>query len=417
MVDLLEPKCADAVIHMKPLSSLPVHIIAGVSPANMTCKALPPYAPEVLAFLASWSRHLLARRDIRNYPDALSFAYWCRPANLNRLKRELSCEPLRLGRGLVLHIAPTNVPVNFAYSLAFGLLAGNANIVRLSESLPIQAHILCSVANDLLSGEEHKQIASMITLLSYPRDDAITEALSAISDVRVLWGGDKTISNLRRMPAPPRCVDITFADRYSLCLMSASLVLSAESKMLSALTIGFYNDVFILDQNACSSPHLILWQGTDQEVEAAKKRFWDAMQDLLNSKGWSPGMHAVQNYTHLCRTTIQIQGVKVSHTPDNSIFRIALDELPENISEYRGSHGFFFETIDNNLNQLKRIVNARYQTLTCFCEEPNKLAEMVVSNGLAGIDRVVPVGKALDISVIWDGYDLIRTMSRIVATQ
>jgi hypothetical protein len=41
----------------------------------------------------------------------------------------------------------------------------------------------------------------------------------------------------------------------------------------------------------------------------------------------------------------------------------------------------------------------------------------VISNGLTGIDRVVSVGKALDIGVIWDGYDLIRTMSRIVATQ
>jgi hypothetical protein len=42
---------------------------------------------------------------------------------------------------------------------------------------------------------------------------------------------------------------------------------------------------------------------------------------------------------------------------------------------------------------------------------------MVVSNGLSGIDRIVPVGKALDMGVIWDGYDLIRTMSRIVNTQ
>ena len=30
----------------------------------------------------------------------------------------------------------------------------------------------------------------------------------------------------------------------------------------------------------------------------------------------------------------------------------------------------------------------------------------------AGIDRIVPMGKSMDFSLIWDGYDLIRQMSR-----
>ena len=31
-------------------------------------------------------------------------------------------ESLRLGRGIIFHIAPSNVPINFAYSLVAGLL-------------------------------------------------------------------------------------------------------------------------------------------------------------------------------------------------------------------------------------------------------------------------------------------------------
>ena len=417
MVALPRPKCADVVIRMKRLADLPVRVIAGCSLADLGYKALQPYAPEAVAFLTAWSKRLLARPDIRAYPDAASFAYWIRPANLARLHRELGHEPLRLGRGVALHIAPANVPVNFAYSFAFGLLAGNVNIVRVPESLPAQANVLCAVANDLLTQAEHARIASMTNLLSYPRDDAITQSLSALADVRLLWGGDQTIHHLRRMPATPRCVDIAFADRYSLCLLSAPAVFAAEGKALQALTVGFYNDVFLLDQNACSSPHLILWQGTAQEVRAAQERFWGAMQALLHSKGQSPGIHAVDKYTHLCRTAIQIQGVKARPNSNNRVIRVALDELPANISDFRGRYGFFFETIDNDLSQLRRIVNTRYQTLTCYGLDTRVLAQTVVSNGLAGIDRIVPVGKALDIGVIWDGYDLIRTMSRIVATQ
>jgi hypothetical protein len=387
---------------MKHIDDLSVRVIAGCSLADLQSKALPPYAPEAVAFLTAWSKQLLARPDIRAYPDAASFAYWCRPANLARLQRELGSERLRIGRGVALHIAPSNVPVNFAYSFAFGLLAGNVNIVRVPESLPAQADVLCAVAHDLLIQAKHARIAAMTTLLSYPRDDALTQRLSAAVDVRLLWGGDQTIQNLRRMPTSPRCVDIAFADRYSLCLLSAPAVLAAEIKVLQALTVGFYNDVFLLDQNACSSPHLIIWQGTVQEVEA---------------KGQSPGIHAVDKYTHLCRTAILVKGTKATPTADNRVYRVALDELPENIAEHRGRFGFFFETIDNDLAQLRRIVNMRYQTLTCFGVDEHALAEAVVLHGLAGIDRVVPVGKALEIGVIWDGYDLIRAMSRIVATQ
>jgi hypothetical protein len=402
-------------MRMKHLSDLPVRVIAGCSLADLENKALSPYASEALAFLTAWSKRLLARPDIRAYPDIASFAYWCRPANLTKLQRELGCQQLRLGRGVALHIAPANVPVNFAYSFAFGLLAGNTNIVRVPENLPAQASILCADANDLLKQREHGRIAEMTTLLSYPRDDVITQSLSAIADVRLLWGGDQTIRHLRHMPVSPRCVDIAFADRYSLCLLSAPAVLSADSKALLALSNGFYNDAFLLDQNACSSPHLILWQGTELEVKAAQERFWGAIQALLVSKENLPGIHAVDKYAHLCRTAILIKGAKAASIEDNRIFRVALDELPENIAEYRGRYGFFFETIDNDFSQLRRIVNAKYQTLTCFGVNSDVLAEMVVLGALPGIDRVVRVGKALDIGVIWDGYDIIRTLSRIIA--
>ena len=401
-------------MRMKHLADLPVRHLAGCGLADLQYKALPPYAPESMAFLTEWSKRLMGRPDIRRYPDVASFAYWCRPANLAKLRRELGFDVPRLGRGIALHIAPANVPVNFAFSFAFGLLAGNANIVRVPESLPAQTTVLCEVANDLLTKTEHTRIASMTTLLSYPRDDAITAHLSTVADVRLLWGGDQTIQNLRRLPVSPRCVDIAFADRYSLCMLSAPAVLAADNKSIKTLTVGFYNDVFLLDQNACSSPHLVLWQGSRHEVEAAQQRFWGSVQILLDSTKPPPGIHALDKYTHLCRTAMMINGAREVRTQNNRITRVSLDELPTDIAEHRGRFGFFFETIDNDLAQLKRIVDPRYQTLTYFGVDPDYLTQIIVSSGFRGIDRVVHVGKALDMNVIWDGFDLIRTMSRIV---
>ena len=32
----------------------------------------------------------------------------------------------------------------------------------------------------------------------------------------------------------------------------------------------------------------------------------------------------------------------------------------------------------------------------------------------AGVDRIVPIGRTMDFALVWDGVDLIRTMSRAI---
>jgi hypothetical protein len=59
------------------------------------------------------------------------------------------------------------------------------------------------------------------------------------------------------------------------------------------------------------------------------------------------------------------------------------------------------------------MVTSKYQTLTYFGLPREELASFVTSNRLPGIDRIVPVGEAMDIGPIWDGFDLIRTLSRV----
>ena len=104
MVGWPKPKCEVAVIRMNHLADLPVRVIAGCELADLHYTALPPYAPVAVEFLAEWSKRLLARSDIRSYPDVASFAFWCRSANLARLRRELDREKLRVGRGMALPV-------------------------------------------------------------------------------------------------------------------------------------------------------------------------------------------------------------------------------------------------------------------------------------------------------------------------
>ena len=68
-------------------------------------------------FLSDLSKSLLSKANIREYPDVATFAFWCRKSNLIRIAKNRTDENLRLGVGIAFHISPSNVPVNFAFSL------------------------------------------------------------------------------------------------------------------------------------------------------------------------------------------------------------------------------------------------------------------------------------------------------------
>ena len=42
------------------------------------------------------------------------------------------------------------------------------------------------------------------------------------------------------------------------------------------------------------------------------------------------------------------------------------------------------------------------------------MVDFVKNNNLKGVDRIVPIGEALEIGLVWDGIDLRRSLSRII---
>jgi hypothetical protein len=52
------------------------------------------------------------------------------------------------------------------------------------------------------------------------------------------------------------------------------------------------------------------------------------------------------------------------------------------------------------------------QTLTYFGIGREEFRDFLEKARPAGIDRIVPMGKSMDFALVWDGYDLIRQMSR-----
>ena len=104
---------------------------------------------EVLDFLQKLSVTLMSNKSVRDYPDIAAFAYFCRLSNIKREQKKYAND-FRMGRGLCFHIAPSNIPLNFAFSYVMSLVAGNANIVRLpSRDFP-QSEIVVSIIKESL---------------------------------------------------------------------------------------------------------------------------------------------------------------------------------------------------------------------------------------------------------------------------
>ena len=373
---------------------------------------LTPFSQQACDFLAELSSEIMKNPESRQYPDVITFGFFCRKGNVSKLKEAYQGKiENRLGRGVSFHIAPSNVPINFAYSMVAAFLAGNACIVRASAKPFRQIDLVCECMNRVFEQDRFKALHDYITVVRYPRSKEINDYFSSLSDVRVIWGGDATISEIRQSPLPPRSIEIAFADRYSIAVFDAKAMCAAEN--MTQIARDFYNDTYLYDQNACSSPRLIYWLGSEEEAQQASERFWTAIHESLQGKYTVEPVIAVDKYTAACRCAIDL-GAEIKPWRDNLISRIRVSHLRADVIDYRCAGGSFFEYAATDLNALRDIITRKYQTISYFGEIKDKIAEFILSNGLSGVDRIVPIGKTADFTLVWDGYDLISQMSRII---
>lgn len=369
-----------------------------------------PFSDSIIEYLNALSVSILKDRNSRLYPDVITFAFFCRKANLLKLKKEYADNYLRLGRGLLFHIAPGNVPVNFGYTFVAGLLAGNNNIVRVSSKNFPQVDLIIRHICELQKDNTHTETARRLILVKYDRTSDASAFFSSMADVRVIWGGDETIATIRKNPLPPRAFDVCFADRYSIAAINPTSILNADDTELARLAENFYNDTYLFDQNACSAPHLIFWK-KDNQLNEAKNRFWSAVHTIVKKKYNLQAVLAVDKLMAFCRQAICME-VKKEEVPDNYIVRTQLYELPKNIDNFRCAGGYFAEYDIDSLNEITSIISNKYQTMAYYGFNQDDLAKFVEDNKLHGLDRIVPIGETTSFSLTWDGNNLVNMFSR-----
>jgi len=366
-----------------------------------------------LDFLSDISKQLLSSPFARKYPDVATFAFYCRGSNIKAIKKSYSDRiKLQTGRGILFHIAPGNVPVNFAYSLMAGLLTGNINIVRLPSNNFEQVNIIVNAIKKVLIIEKYKTyFFNKLYLVKYKRESAATEFFSKYCDIRIIWGGDQTIDEIRKFPISPKSTEVTFSDRYSIAIINANNYLKQHDKL--KLALDFYNDTYLFDQNACTSPQTIYWKGSIDEVKTAQDLFWKNLHLILVEKNYElQPISSLDKITMFCSQSISYGDIEIESKISNLIWRVKNNSIHQDIDLYKCNSGYFNEVIVSSLDDISPVISRKYQTVGYIGFTKDELEIWIKNNSPLGIDRVVPLGRTMDFSLIWDGYDLLHTLSR-----
>ena len=364
-----------------------------------------PFDDEVIEFTHQLSSKLLSK-TYKEYPELIALGFWLRDTHIKKLKQDFfenTQDKIIQARGIVFHIAPNNVDTIFLYSLLLSIFVGNSNIVRISQNITQQMKILLDILSTTI--KKYEKVSKKIMIVSYGHNDKITTEFSMMCDVRVIWGGDATISHIRHLPLKATSIELLFANKFSLL----AIKLKDETELDTKFFEKFYRDSITFMQQACSSIKAICWIDTTEHLQDL---FWERFlkfvvkkEILFDEKG------AVDKLMAEIKLAIN-QNITVKN--EKSIFKVKLQNLQALEIDTHCGLGLFYEVNLKTLEELFTYVTREYQTLSIYGFDKKTIKNILQDNKPLGIDRVISLGKAMEFSPIWDGYDMMQNLCRII---
>ncbi|MCE9576995.1 MAG: gamma-glutamyl phosphate reductase [Deltaproteobacteria bacterium] len=375
-----------------------------------------PFSAASIDFVAALAEALMTDPAARRHPELMSLGFFLRRAELTTMARELataSRDAVRMPIGLVFHVPPSNVDTVFAYSWLLSLLAGNRDVVRLSSRPSPVVDITLGHAARLLADPAHAAVAARTAIVRYGHDAAINRALSAACDLRVIWGGDAAIRALREAPLAPHGRDLTFPDRQSFAVLRADAIVDATADAVAAVAGGLVNDLFWFDQAACASPRLVVWVGSPGAARAASVRLFGRVGEIAEQRGHRLEPAHVMNKVVFTYRAVADHPAVVRREQFGSLTVVEVEGLAAVPHDHPGA-GYVWSTTVEALAELTAFVGRKHQTLVHFGFTRVELDAVIDALAGRGVDRVVPIGRALAFDRMWDGHDLIAAFTRIV---
>ena len=373
------------------------------------------FSDDVLNFLDYLSKLLLKGKESRKYPDLITFGFWIRKRNLLQKKVNYNLDnSFQIGRGIIYNIAPSNVPMNGPFSLVFSLLSGNNSILKIPSKKHPQLELFFEQLE--LAIRKFECMNNRIKILNHEKKFDLVQNIIDNVDGIVVWGSDATIQSIEKHSFSTNFKKLYFPNRNSFVLISKKSLIDSDLGDINNLSENFYNDTLIMDQNACSSPRVIFWLD-DIDSDSQKNKFEIKKNDFIASFEKLIKIKYEHNEETIHFKLNQL--LKDSGNDDYKVpkkFSLNFTLIESNSFDSNrpmlNRFGYFYEVNLNEIYCLNAHLNKRIQTISYYGINKDQINALLNSNLNKGIDRIVPIGKAIDIDLQWDGIDFINELSR-----
>ena len=361
---------------------------------------LQPFSDEIIKFLVDLSKELLKQKE---YNELVALGFWLRKSHITKIKQQfLQKYEYILPRGVVFHIAPSNVDTIFVYSFVLSMMCGNVNILRIGQKTSEQILVLLKILDKIL--QKYHNIANSLYIARYGYDDEITSYFSSLCDVRIIWGGDNTINTIRQIPIKSTAIELTFADKFSFALLDLNNI-ELNNQFFEKL----YRDCFTFMQQACSSVKAICFLPT---TKSKKNEFWKKFEEYIQNQNISyEAKEGIDRFSATVSLAIK-QKIKVNTT--KLFYKIKLNSLNDIDRDKHCGLGIFYDIDIKTIEELLKFSSKKEQTLVIAGIKKEKLLNVIKSVHPIGFDRYVKVGNAMQFSEIWDGFDILTSLCRII---
>src|SRR3989344_2947281 len=235
---------------------------------------------KITGILNEFSMHILKSEALRNLEGAAYLSNWLRKSNFEAMLKDNLRDPAILDkyvemgnkmikaqpRGIAVHWIAGNIQMLALHSLFQSMAAKNANIVRVPlVSVKTVLAFLKEFGNVSYDEVRGHDLLEAVTIIYVPSKDIISnEAISRMADIRIIWGGENAVREIRKLDVMSHCMDMIFGPKYSFGIIDKKAV---ESANFDRILRNFILDIIFSEQTSCTSPHVLFFEASGAEMD------------------------------------------------------------------------------------------------------------------------------------------------------
>ncbi|WP_371802842.1 acyl-CoA reductase [Candidatus Lokiarchaeum ossiferum] len=383
-------------------------------------KSIPKVA--ILDIFHEYSKNLIKSPKVNQVEGVAFLSSWLKRNNFSQIvnknfqtmdyldhfigeKKRLKAQP----RGLACHWIAGNVPTLGLFSLFQSIFVGNANLLRIPPKSHSTMIALLDVFNNTQSesGWSGHDLLKSVGILYYDRvNHKANLEFSDIADIRIVWGGGSAVKAITGLPKNAHCEDIIFGPKYSFAVFDKDMLASDQLKRQLRFLVS---DIFLFDQAACTSPHVVFFERGILPFEELVSQLQDAFKRAARQFPKIDADPYISSKIINIRAQYALDLQKKVICPIENDWTILINSNIQ-LEDPVESRTIFLKEVDSVMEALP-LITKKIQTIGCAISDKEKLVAFADEATFKGVSRCVNLGQMHLFDSPWDGM---LFMSRLV---